>query len=94
MSVGVYVEVGDGVGEEVGVRVEVEVSVCVCVGVFVGVDDGLENNAKALLLLQAVNTRDVPLLETVALIVAGTYATSNLLSDLSYAALDPRVRLG
>jgi len=45
------------------------------------------------LLLQSINTRDVPLLEVIALIVAMTYAISNLVADLSYAALDPRVRL-
>jgi ABC-type dipeptide/oligopeptide/nickel transport system permease component len=32
-------------------------------------------------------------LELVVLIIAATYAISNLLADLSYAALDPRVRL-
>ena len=45
------------------------------------------------LLLWSINTRDLPLLEVVALIVAATYAISNLIADLSYAALDPRVRL-
>ena len=45
------------------------------------------------LLLRAIETHDIPLLETVILIVAGTYAISNLIADLSYAALDPRVRL-
>jgi len=46
------------------------------------------------LLLRSIQTRDLPLLEVVALIVAATYAVSNLVADLSYAALDPRVRLG
>jgi len=45
------------------------------------------------LLLWSINTRDLPLLEVVTLIVAATYAISNLVADLSYAALDPRVRL-
>jgi peptide/nickel transport system permease protein len=45
------------------------------------------------LLLRAIETHDIPLLEAVALIIAGTYAISNLIADLSYAALDPRVRL-
>ena len=45
------------------------------------------------LMLWSINTRDVPLLEAVALILAMTYAVSNLIADLSYAALDPRVRL-
>jgi peptide/nickel transport system permease protein len=46
------------------------------------------------LLLRSITTRDVPLLEALALIIAATYAISNLVADLSYAALDPRVRLG
>ena len=45
------------------------------------------------LMLWSINTRDLPLLEVVVLIVAATYAISNLVADLSYAALDPRVRL-
>jgi len=45
------------------------------------------------LMLWSINTRDLPLLEAVALIIAATYAISNLVADLSYAALDPRVRL-
>jgi len=45
------------------------------------------------LMLWSINTRDLPLLEVVALVIAATYAISNLLADLSYAALDPRVRL-
>ncbi|MEE8374590.1 MAG: ABC transporter permease [Dehalococcoidia bacterium] len=45
------------------------------------------------LLLWSINTRDLPLLEVVTLVMAATYAISNLVADLSYAALDPRVRL-
>ena len=45
------------------------------------------------LMLTGMETRDVPLLEAVALIIAGTYALSNLLADLSYGVLDPRIRL-
>ena len=45
------------------------------------------------LLLQAMVTQDVPLLEVLALLVAATYAFSNLVADLSYAALDPRIRV-
>jgi len=46
------------------------------------------------LLLRSIETHDIPLLEVVVLLVAATYAISNLVADLSYAALDPRVRLG
>lgn len=45
------------------------------------------------LLLTSINTRDVPLLQSLALIIAGTYALSNLVADLSYGALDPRIRI-
>ena len=45
------------------------------------------------LLLTSINTRDVPLLQSLSLIIAGTYALSNLVADLSYGALDPRIRL-
>ena len=44
-------------------------------------------------LLNAMVHRDVPMLEAVSLIVAGTYALSNLAADLSYGVLDPRIRL-
>ena len=45
------------------------------------------------LMLTRMGTRDVPLLEAVALIIAGTYALSNMVADLSYGVLDPRIRL-
>ena len=45
------------------------------------------------LLLDAISTRDLPLLQVVTLIIAVTYTLSNLVADLSYAALDRRVRL-
>ena len=46
------------------------------------------------LLLRSITTRDVVMLESLALIIAATYAFSNLLADLAYAAIDPRIRLG
>ena len=46
-----------------------------------------------LLVLSSIQTRDVPLLQALALLIASTYAISNLVADLSYAALDPRIRL-
>ena len=45
------------------------------------------------LLLVAIQSLDVPLLQGCALIIASTYAISNLLADLSYGVLDPRIRL-
>ena len=46
------------------------------------------------LLLTSIQNRDVPLLQALALLLATAYALSNLIADLSYAALNPRVRLG
>lgn len=45
------------------------------------------------LLLTSIQNRDVPLLQALALLLASAYAISNLIADLSYAALNPRVRL-
>jgi len=45
------------------------------------------------MLLFSIQQRDFPLLESLVLLIAGTYAISNLLADLSYAALDPRIRV-
>jgi peptide/nickel transport system permease protein len=44
-------------------------------------------------LLRSIQSRDVPLLQTLALLIAATYSMSNLVADLSYAVLDPRIRL-
>ncbi len=45
------------------------------------------------LLLVAINSRDVPTLQALALLIAMTYAVSNLLADLSYGLLNPRIRI-
>ena len=45
------------------------------------------------LVLSSIQTRDVPLLQALAILIAATYAMSNLVADLSYAALDPRIRV-
>ena len=44
------------------------------------------------LVLTSITTRDVPLLQSVTLLIAATYAFSNLLADLSYAVLNPKIR--
>ncbi|MEX1022350.1 MAG: ABC transporter permease [Dehalococcoidia bacterium] len=44
------------------------------------------------LLLTSITTRDVPLLQTIALMIAAVYAFSNLFADLAYAWLNPRIR--
>jgi peptide/nickel transport system permease protein len=46
------------------------------------------------LLLTSITQRDVPLLQALALLISGVYAFSNLLADVAYALLNPRVRLG
>jgi peptide/nickel transport system permease protein len=44
------------------------------------------------LLIEAIQNRDVPLLQAIALLVAAVYAFSNLIADLLYAQLNPRIR--
>jgi peptide/nickel transport system permease protein/oligopeptide transport system permease protein len=45
------------------------------------------------LAVQAVSTRDFPIIQGTVLLVAVAYIVSNLVVDIAYAALDPRVRL-
>jgi peptide/nickel transport system permease protein len=45
------------------------------------------------LLIQAINFRDYPLVQGCILFIATTYVATNLLVDLAYAWLDPRIRL-
>jgi len=45
------------------------------------------------LLLVSIQSRDVPLLQALALLVCVTYSISNLLADLSYGLLNPRIRI-
>jgi peptide/nickel transport system permease protein len=44
------------------------------------------------LVVFAVQNRDLPLIQAGALIMAGTYAVVNLLADLLYAWVNPRVQ--
>jgi peptide/nickel transport system permease protein len=44
------------------------------------------------LLLQAINQRDLPLLQGVTLVAATIYALANLVADLAYGWLNPRIR--
>ncbi len=44
------------------------------------------------LMVDAVNHRDVPVIQVAALLIALTYALANLAADLTYAYLDPRIR--
>jgi peptide/nickel transport system permease protein len=44
------------------------------------------------LLIQAINLRDYPLVQGCILLIAVTYVSMNLLVDLAYGWLDPRIR--
>jgi ABC-type dipeptide/oligopeptide/nickel transport system permease component len=44
------------------------------------------------LLIQAINSRDYPLVQGCILFIAVTYVTMNLIVDLMYGLLDPRIR--
>ena len=44
------------------------------------------------LMVDAVNHRDVPVIQMTALVIAVTYALANLAADVVYAYLDPRIR--
>jgi len=44
------------------------------------------------LMVDAVNHRDVPVIQMTALVIALTYAMANLAADLAYAYLNPRIR--
>jgi len=46
------------------------------------------------LIVEAVFTRDYPLVQGVVLITASSYVLINLLVDVSYSILDPRIRVG
>ena len=46
------------------------------------------------LVLTSITTRDVPLLQALALLIAVAYGVSNLLADITYGLLNPRIRLG
>jgi peptide/nickel transport system permease protein len=45
------------------------------------------------LLVQSATTKDLPVLQGVGLVVAATIIVANLLADLAYLAVDPRIRL-
>ena len=44
------------------------------------------------LLIQAINFRDYPLVQGCILFISVTYVAMNLLTDLTYGFLDPRIR--
>jgi peptide/nickel transport system permease protein len=44
-------------------------------------------------LFEAITARDYPIVQAFTLVIAIGYVFANLLVDLSYAFLDPRIRL-
>jgi peptide/nickel transport system permease protein len=46
------------------------------------------------LLIQSINTRDYPQVQASILVIALTYIMVNFVSDLLYAVVDPRIKLG
>lgn len=46
------------------------------------------------LLVQSATTKDLPMIQGVAMVVAVVIMAANLLADLVYVAVDPRIRLG
>jgi ABC-type dipeptide/oligopeptide/nickel transport system permease component len=44
-------------------------------------------------LYEAISTRDFPIIQGFTVVIAATYVLINLLVDISYGYLDPRVRL-
>lgn len=46
------------------------------------------------LLVFAINRRDLPVVQAIAMITVFVFAGANLIADLFYAALNPRIRLG
>ena len=45
------------------------------------------------LLIQSIGFRDYPMVQGCILLIAVTYVTVNLMTDLMYGVLDPRIRL-
>lgn len=51
-------------------------------------------NGVGSLLIQSVESKDVPMIQGVALVVAAIIIVANLLADITYMVVDPRIRLG
>ena len=45
------------------------------------------------LLIQAIRLRDYPLVQGCVLLIAATYVVVNLVTDVVYAWIDPRIRV-
>ena len=51
-------------------------------------------NGLGSLLVQSVNVKDFPVVQAIALIMVAVFVVTNLIVDLLYGVIDPRVRLG
>lgn len=51
-------------------------------------------NGLGSLLVQSVNVKDFPVVQAIALIMVAVFVITNLIVDLLYGVIDPRVRLG
>jgi peptide/nickel transport system permease protein len=47
-----------------------------------------------LLTIESIQTRDYPVLQACVLLISTTYVFVNLLTDIVYAWIDPRIRIG
>jgi len=45
-------------------------------------------------LFESIGTRDVPIIEAIVLVFGAVVVIANLLTDVVYAVLDPRIRYG
>lgn len=64
----------------------------VLIGGAVVVESVFARPGMGLLLTNAISGRDYPVVEGVVLILAGTFSACNLLVDLAYTVIDPRIR--
>jgi len=44
-------------------------------------------------LIEGINTRDYPVVQGCVLLFSGSYLFVNLITDLTYSLVDPRIRL-
>ena len=47
-----------------------------------------------LLTIESIQSRDYPVVQACVLLISVTYVLVNLLTDIAYAWIDPRIRLG
>jgi peptide/nickel transport system permease protein len=75
----------------------VTISALILSYVFVGavlVEDTFSLPGVGQLLVQSATAKDLPMLQGVAMLTAAVIIVANLLADVAYIAVDPRIRLG